>query len=373
MPYFTAVVSSARYWPKPPSPVTATIGPVRVRRPRRPCGRDSRTRSSRGSPDISTGWPVALEVAAERVGVVADVDRDHRVGRAVCRASAANTAAAGHAPAAVVGDAAGLLRPPDRPARGDVGPLVDRLGRRRARPASAAQRDADVAEHARRSTGWNRPSADGSTSTCTIGLYAAMPVWLENDAPNTSEQVGLVHQPADATGVPLRPSTPAPSGWLSGTRPLALNVVSTGAPSRSASARTSSHGDAGAVPDDDHRPAGVAHERGGAASSAPSAGAIAQVGEPAGRGRGRPRRDGQHLHLVGQHEVGDAAAVDRVLDRECHRARRGRSRRARSSWRPRRRRRRADRSRSWNAPRPSTFDGTCPEIASTGARSTLAS
>jgi hypothetical protein len=26
MPYFTAVVSSARYWPKPPSPVTATMG-----------------------------------------------------------------------------------------------------------------------------------------------------------------------------------------------------------------------------------------------------------------------------------------------------------------------------------------------------------
>ena len=25
IPYFTAVVSSARYWPKPPSPVTATI------------------------------------------------------------------------------------------------------------------------------------------------------------------------------------------------------------------------------------------------------------------------------------------------------------------------------------------------------------
>ena len=26
MPYFTAVVSSARYCPNPPSPVTATIG-----------------------------------------------------------------------------------------------------------------------------------------------------------------------------------------------------------------------------------------------------------------------------------------------------------------------------------------------------------
>ena len=31
------------------------------------------------------------------------------------------------------------------------------------------------------------------------------------------------------------------------------------------------------------------------------------------------------------------------------------------------------RSRSWNAPRPATDDGTCPEIASTGERSTFAS
>ena len=31
------------------------------------------------------------------------------------------------------------------------------------------------------------------------------------------------------------------------------------------------------------------------------------------------------------------------------------------------------RSTSWNAPRPRTFDGTCPETASTGARSALAS
>ena len=43
-----------------------------------------------------------------------------------------------------------------------------------------------------------------------------------------------------ATGVPLRPSTPAPSGWRSETCPLALNVVRTGAPSASASSSTGS-------------------------------------------------------------------------------------------------------------------------------------
>ena len=59
-----------------------------------------------------------------------------------------------------------------------------------------------------------------------------------------------------ATGVPLRPSTPQASGWSSAIWPLALNVVITGAPSRSASAITCIAVEAGAVPDDDHRPLG---------------------------------------------------------------------------------------------------------------------
>ena len=29
-----------------------------------------------------------------------------------------------------------------------------------------------------------------------IGLYDAMPVWFANDAPNTSKQIRLVHEPA---------------------------------------------------------------------------------------------------------------------------------------------------------------------------------
>ena len=77
-------------------------------------------------------------------------------------------------------------------------------------------------------TGWKRPIASGSESTCTIGLYDAMPVWLANDAPNTISRSDsfMCH---DATGVPLRPSTPHASGWSSATIPLALNVVRIGA------------------------------------------------------------------------------------------------------------------------------------------------
>ena len=56
MPYFTAVVSSAAYWPNPPSPVTATTGLP---------GAAAQAPSAAGYPkpieprypDISTGWP----------------------------------------------------------------------------------------------------------------------------------------------------------------------------------------------------------------------------------------------------------------------------------------------------------------------------
>ncbi len=62
-------------------------------------------------------------------------------------------------------------------------------------------------------------------------------MWLENDAPSTSSRsASFMNQLA--TGVPLRPSTPQASGWSSAIWPLALNVVITGAPIRSASAIT---------------------------------------------------------------------------------------------------------------------------------------
>ena len=64
-----------------------------------------------------------------------------------------------------------------------------------------------------------------------------MPVWLEKEAPITrSRSASFMNQLA--MGVPLRPSTPQPSGWWSETSPLPLKVVSTGALSRSARRRT---------------------------------------------------------------------------------------------------------------------------------------
>ena len=65
-----------------------------------------------------------------------------------------------------------------------------------------------------------------------------MPVWLENEAPSTSSRSASFMTQL-ATGVPLRPRTPAASGWSSPIWPFALNVVMTGAPSCSASAITS--------------------------------------------------------------------------------------------------------------------------------------
>ena len=70
-------------------------------------------------------------------------------------------------------------------------------------------------------TAWNPPSAIGSTSTCTIGLYDAMPVWFENDAPNTSSRSDSFMSQM-ATGVPLRPSTPHAERMVVGDQALRL-------------------------------------------------------------------------------------------------------------------------------------------------------
>ena len=172
--------------------------------------------------------------------MVADVDGDDGVRRGGARDSAAKTAAAATPPAAVVGRAACLLGPPDRPALRDVGALVGGVGRARQARLRARERRArrrrgrgtvDRVEPPELRAGRRR----SGRSACT----ASMPVWLANEAPITSSRSdSFISQLA--TGVPLRPSTPRASGWSSGIRPLALKVVSTGAPSRSASAMTSS-------------------------------------------------------------------------------------------------------------------------------------
>ena len=184
-----------------------------------------------------------------------------------------------------------------------------------------------------------------------------MPVWFENDAPNTTSRSDSFMSQL-ATGVPLRPSTPAPSGWWSETWPLALNVVSTGAPSASASASDVVHVEAGAVTDDDHRPTGR-RRSGRRASSSDVGGRRDLDGRRRGRGGTAAGTLGGrvHLHLVGQHQVGDLALDERVLERERHQL--GVVRVGQHGLRePATSANAAVRSRSWNAPRPSTFDGT---------------
>ncbi len=81
------------------------------------------------------------------------------------------------------------------------------------------------------STGWNLPRIMGSKSTWMMGFLGVIPVWLLKLAPNTSSRsASFMNQLA--MGVPLRPSTPQPSGWVSAIWPLALKVVTMGAFSR---------------------------------------------------------------------------------------------------------------------------------------------
>ena len=79
---------------------------------------------------------LGLEVAAERVGVVADVDRDHGIFGHVAAERGEHDRGV-DAAAAIVALAAGFLGSPDRPALGELGALVDPVGRRRARPLAA--------------------------------------------------------------------------------------------------------------------------------------------------------------------------------------------------------------------------------------------
>ncbi len=181
-----------------------------------------------------------------------------------------------------------------------------------------------------------------SPVTATIGRSAAAAhEWLLNDAPTAiSRSASFISQPA--TGVPLRPSTPAPSGWVSGTRPLALNVVRTGAPRRSASAVTSATASRAPWP---------TTNTGRRASRTSAAAAVTAAAA------GGPDRPDRRPSGVTASAAGSAwslplwtVVVDTATSRKT-----------------------AERSTSWNAPRPRTFDGTWPEIASTGAPSSLAS
>ena len=154
--------------------------------------------------------------------------------------------------------------------------------------------------------------AAGLSSICRMGLYGAIPVWLANDAPTTiSRSASFISQLA--TGVPLRPSTPAPSGWVSGIMPLALKVVRTGALSRSARRRSGPAACRAPCPAISTGRL-LAEIMAAAPASSVQAGLGKPPGQPSLRGLGGGVT-GLGLDLVGQHQVRDAAGVQGVLDR----------------------------------------------------------
>ena len=225
--------------------------------------------------------------------------------------SASNTAADATPSPRSSSAAARLLGPPDRPALGDVGALVDAV-------AAAARQPVDEqrARSRRRApstgtvTGWKRPSAIGSKSTCTIGLYDAMPVWFENDAPNTMSRSRLVHQPARDR----RAAAPEHAGAervVVGDEALGLERGEhRRVAARSASATTASMSKRAPWPTTITGRLRAGDQARRALDARLGGGAIAGVGDPAASGPTprRRRRRGQHLHLVGQHEVRDARA-----------------------------------------------------------------
>ena len=123
-----------------------------------------------------------------------------------------------------------------------------------------------------------------------------------------------------AIGVPLRPSTPQPSGCASGISPLPLKVVSTGRRGSSASAMTAGMSSRAPWPT---MITGRSRTRRSSAvctrSSASAGGrSLAQAMRPSGPRPGRSRCVGQGLDLVGEDQVRHAAVQDRALARQVH-------------------------------------------------------
>ena len=144
-----------------------------------------------------------------------------------------------------------------------------------------------------------------------------MPVWLEKDAPSTSS-VSASFITQLATGVPLRPSTPAASGWSSPIWPFALNVVITGAPSCSASSITAGMWKRAPWPTTITGRFAAAEQLQGALERFLGRRDLERRDPALGAAGRQPLGRRQGLDLVGEDQVGDVAPQQRVLAGEIH-------------------------------------------------------
>ena len=283
---------------------------------------------------------------------------------------------AGDAAPAVVGGAAAPSRPPTARRRAATSAaLVGRVAARAgSASASSARGDADVAPAAARSTGWNWPSCSGSRSTWIVGWPCVDAGVVRERRAEHEQAVGLVHQPATRPACRCGRARRTASGWSSGTRPLALKVVITGASRCSASAI-----DVGSMPRGRRVPAMITgrsragEQRRPPRSSASAGGAIAQVGDAAlGPRRGSRRARAASCTSSGKTRWATPRSQHGVLARRAPPARRGGSA-CSTVW--------LQLATAPNAPlqvdllegarRRAPATSTWPVSASTGARSTL--
>ncbi|MEA2973693.1 MAG: hypothetical protein QOG82_2151 [Actinomycetota bacterium] len=198
-----------------------------------------------------------------------------------------------------------------------------------------------------------------------------MPVWSENEAPRTSRQ-SLRPMWMEATGMPDRPRTPQASGWESGTSPLALNVVMTGASTCSAKAAISSPQPRAPLP--------TMITGRWAADRSSTARANSASGGAISRAATRPRRGlgvGTATPASSWTSSGKMRWATSRSTMACFMARAASSvafSGRRTVWLHAATGLKAEaRSTSWNVPGPMTCDFTWPVRATIGTRSTLAS
>ena len=188
-----------------------------------------------------------------------------------------------------------------------------RSARRRSRVGAAAGAVTPTSPSTGTVTGWKRPSAIGSKSTWMIGLYDGDAGVVRERRAEHDQQVGLVHEPATPPACRCGRARRT-ERVVVGDHALGLergehrarralgerartSSMSKRAPWPTTITGRSAPGEQRQRPLDARPPAGRSRDR-----------------RP-GRSGPTParRRAGQHLHLVGQHEVGDLALDQRVL------------------------------------------------------------